>query len=40
MLETLKKMLAGEPIDQPTSGLSKREWTEFPSAPGRSSNMA
>jgi len=40
MLETLKKMLAGEPIDQPTSGLSKREWTEFLSALGRSSNMA
>jgi thymidylate synthase (FAD) len=35
MLAALKKMLAGEPIDQPTSGLSKREWTEFLAALNR-----
>ncbi len=35
MLETLKKMLAGEPTDQPSSGLSKREWTEMQAALGK-----
>jgi thymidylate synthase (FAD) len=29
MLEILRKMLAGEAVDQPSSGLSKREWTEL-----------
>lgn len=29
MLAVLKKMLAGEAVNQTTSGLSKREWTEF-----------
>jgi thymidylate synthase (FAD) len=29
MLAVLKKMLAGEAVNQATSGLSKREWTEF-----------
>ena len=35
MLETLKKLLAGEPVDQPSSGLSKREWTEMQEALGK-----
>ncbi len=35
MLEVLKRQLAGEPVDQPTSGLSKREWTEMQTALGR-----
>jgi thymidylate synthase (FAD) len=35
MLDTLKKMLAGEPVDQPSSGLSKREWMEMQAALGQ-----
>jgi thymidylate synthase (FAD) len=35
MLEVLKKQLAGEPVDQPASGLSKREWTELQAALGK-----
>jgi len=35
MLAVLQKMLAGEPVDQSTSGLSKREWTEMLAALGR-----
>lgn len=35
MLEILKQMLAGEKIDQPTSGLSKREWTEMMASLGK-----
>ena len=29
MLAVLRRKLAGEPVDQPGSGLSKREWTEM-----------
>ena len=29
MLAVLRRMLAGEPVEQPASGLSKREWTEL-----------
>jgi thymidylate synthase (FAD) len=29
MLEVLKQMLDGAPVDQPASGLSKREWSEL-----------
>ncbi len=32
MLAVLRRMLAGEPVTQPASGLSKREWTEFTTA--------
>ena len=32
MRATLKRMLNGEAIDQPSSGLSKREWLEFEAA--------
>jgi thymidylate synthase (FAD) len=35
MLAVLKKLLADEPVDQPTSGLSKREWAEMLAALGR-----
>jgi thymidylate synthase (FAD) len=35
MLDCLKKMLAGEAVDQASSGLSKREWVEFQAALGR-----
>jgi len=35
MLETLKKLLANEPVDQPSSGLSKREWSEMMASLGR-----
>jgi thymidylate synthase (FAD) len=35
MLTVLRKMLTGEPVDQPSSGLSKREWSEMLSALGR-----
>jgi thymidylate synthase (FAD) len=34
-VELLKKMLAGEAVEQEGSGLSKREWTEFMTALGR-----
>jgi thymidylate synthase (FAD) len=34
MLDTLKRMLAGETVAQPESGLSKREWTEMMAALG------
>ena len=36
MLTVLKKLLAGEVIDQPGSGLSKREWEEMRAALGQS----
>jgi thymidylate synthase (FAD) len=35
MLEILKRMLAGEAVAQPESGLSKREWAEMMAALGR-----
>jgi thymidylate synthase (FAD) len=35
MMEVLKKLLADEPVDQPSSGLSKREWSEMLVALGR-----
>jgi thymidylate synthase (FAD) len=35
MMEVLKKLLADEPVEQASSGLSKREWTEFLAALGR-----
>jgi thymidylate synthase (FAD) len=35
MLAALQKMLASEPIDQPSSGLSRREWAEMLTALGR-----
>jgi len=35
MLAVLKKLLADEPVDQASSGLSKREWSEMLSALGR-----
>lgn len=35
MLDVLKKLLAGTPVEQPESGLSKREWAEMMDAIGR-----
>ncbi len=35
MMTALKKLLAGEPVEQATSGLSKREWAEMLAALGR-----
>ncbi len=35
MLAVLQRMLTGETVEQPTSGLSKREWGEFMVALGR-----
>ncbi len=35
MLEVLKKLLADTPVDQASSGLSKREWAEMLTALGR-----
>jgi thymidylate synthase (FAD) len=35
-LEVVRRMLAGEPVEQPGSGLSKREWSELMAALGRS----
>ncbi len=35
MLAVLRRMLAGEAVEQPGSGLSKREWAEFMTALGR-----
>jgi thymidylate synthase (FAD) len=35
MMAVLKKLLADEPVDQASSGLSKREWTEMLAALGR-----
>jgi thymidylate synthase (FAD) len=35
MLVVLQRMLAGETVEQPGSGLSKREWAEFMTALGR-----
>jgi len=35
MLDVLRRMLAGETVDQPASGLSKREWAEMMAALGR-----
>jgi thymidylate synthase (FAD) len=35
MLDTLKRMLAGEAVDQPASGLSKREWAEMMASLGK-----
>ena len=37
MLAVLRRMLAGEAVAQPGSGLSKREWTEMMAALGRES---
>jgi thymidylate synthase (FAD) len=35
MMEVLRRMLAGEAVEQPGSGLSKREWAEMMAALGR-----
>lgn len=35
MLEVVRRMLDGEPVDQKASGLNKREWTELMAALGR-----
>ena len=35
MLKVVQQLLAGNPIDQPTSTLSKREWTELMTTLGR-----
>jgi len=35
MMHVLKKLLAGEPVDQSSGGLSKREWSEMLTALGR-----
>ena len=35
MLEIIKRMLAGEAVEQATSGISKREWTEMMVSLGR-----
>ena len=35
MLTVVKRMLAGEAVEQPGSGLSKREWTELMAALGK-----
>jgi thymidylate synthase (FAD) len=35
MLDVVKRMIAGEAVDQKASGLSKREWTEMMEALGR-----
>jgi thymidylate synthase (FAD) len=35
MLALLRRMLAGEPVEQPESGLSKREWREMMTVLGR-----
>ena len=35
MMTVLKKLLADEPVEQATSGLSKREWAEMLAALGR-----
>ena len=35
MLAVIKRMLAGEAVEQATSGLNKREWVEFLAAVGR-----
>ena len=32
MLAMVRRMIAGEPVEQPGSGLSKREWSEFMAA--------
>ena len=34
-LAVLRRMLAGEPVDQPSSGLSPREWRELMAVLGR-----
>ena len=35
MLAVVKRMLAGETVDQPSSGLNRREWTELMGSLGR-----
>jgi thymidylate synthase (FAD) len=35
MLDIIKRMLAGEQVEQPGSGLSKREWNEMMASLGR-----
>jgi thymidylate synthase (FAD) len=35
MLDVVRRMLAGEAVEQPGSGLSKREWTELMGALAR-----
>jgi thymidylate synthase (FAD) len=37
MLKVLKRMLAGEAVTQPDSGLNPREWVEFMGMLDRSS---
>ena len=39
-LAVVRRMLAGEPVDQPSSGLSKREWRELMDTLGRDDNGA
>ena len=34
-LVVIRRMIAGEPVDQPSSGLSPREWRELMAALGR-----
>ena len=36
-LDVVRRMLAGEPVDQAGSGLSKREWRELMAVLGRES---
>ena len=35
MLAVVRRLLAGDPVDQPGSGLSKREWAELMDTLGR-----
>ena len=35
-LKVVRRLLAGEPVTQETSGLSKREWAELMATLGRS----
>jgi thymidylate synthase (FAD) len=35
-LAVVRRLLAGEPVDQPASGLSLREWRELMTLLGRS----
>jgi thymidylate synthase (FAD) len=40
MLTVVRRMLAGEPVDQPGSGLNRREWAELMTALGRGDSQA
>ena len=37
-LAVIRRLLAGEPVDQPGSGLSLREWRELMATLGREAN--